>query len=71
MRLQKLINEVYEIVYGIFHNMGHLYRFFIFIIPFLAIALYFVFVFDYLSPEQANKYAVVTLAYFSHPSEKK
>ena len=70
MKIHKLINDAYEQIHKIKHNLAYLYKFLILIIPFLTIAFYFVFVFDYLSPEQDAKYGALTLAYFFPPAGK-
>jgi len=56
MRIQKLIADAYEQVHRVWHNLGYLYKFLVFITPFLTIAFYFAFVFDYLPSDAAGKY---------------
>lgn len=70
MRIQKLITEANEQVHLIWHNLGYLYRFLIFITPFLTIALYFVFVLDYLDSDSAQKYGISAFLYLFPPLGK-
>jgi len=70
MKIQKIINEAYEQIYKIRHNLAYLYKFLIFITPFLTVAFYFAFIFDYLPPDAAAKYGALTLAYFFPPAGK-
>ncbi len=70
MRIQKLIADAYEQVHRIWHNLGYLYKFLVFVTPFLTIAFYFAFVFDYLPSDAAGKYGGLVLAYFFPPAGK-
>jgi len=70
MKIQKLINEAYDQIYKIRHNLAYLYKFLIFVIPFLTIAFYFAFIFDYLPPEKEAKYSALTIAYLLPPAGK-
>lgn len=70
MKIPKIINDAYEQIYKMRHNLAHLYKFLILAVPFLTIAFYFVFVFDYLPPELEAKYGALTLAYFIPPAGK-
>ena len=70
MRIPKLATEAYDQVHRIWHNLGYLYRFLVFIIPWLTVALYFSLVLNYLPSEEANKYSVSALAYLFPPFGK-
>lgn len=70
MKIQKLINDAYEQLHRIHSNLGYLYKFLIFITPFLTVAFYFAFVFDYLPADAKAKYGALTLAYFVPPAGK-
>ena len=70
MKIQKIINEAYDQIYKIRHNLAYLYKFLVFITPFLTVAFYFAFIFDYLPPDAAAKYGALTLAYFFPPAGK-
>ncbi|RLF43771.1 MAG: hypothetical protein DRN29_09555 [Thermoplasmata archaeon] len=70
MKIQRIISEAYDQIYKIRHNLAHLYKFLIFVTPFLTVAFYFAFVLDYLPPEAAAKYGGLTLAYFIPPAGK-
>jgi len=70
MRMPKLVNEAYGQIHRIWYNLGYLYRFLIFITPWLTVALYFALVIEYLPAEEANKYGVSALAYLFPPFGK-
>lgn len=70
MRIPKLVTEGYDQVHRIWHNLGYLYRFLVFITPWLTVALYFALVLGYLPPAEANKYGVSALAYLFPPFGK-
>jgi uncharacterized membrane protein len=70
MKVPKLVVETYGQVYRIWHNLGYLYRFLVFVTPWLTVTLYFALVLDYLPAEEANKYGVSALAYLFPPFGK-
>ncbi|MDD3492091.1 MAG: small multi-drug export protein [Candidatus Thermoplasmatota archaeon] len=70
MKIPRLVTEAYDQVHRIWHNLGYLYRFLVFITPWLTVALYFALVLDYLPPAEANKYGVSALAYLFPPFGK-
>jgi uncharacterized membrane protein len=70
MKIQKLITEAYDQIHRIWHNLGYLYKFLIFIAPFLTIIFYFAFIFDYLPSDSSGKYGGLVLAYFFPPAGK-
>lgn len=70
MKLPKVIVDIYNQFHDIKTNLATLYKFIGFIIPFLTIAYYFIFVFDYLPPNLAAKYGASALAYFLPPAGK-
>ncbi len=70
MKIQKIINDTYEQIHRIRTNLAYLYKFIKFVTPFLTIAFYFVFVFDYLAPDTAGKYGALVLAYLFPPAGK-
>ncbi|KAA0015053.1 MAG: hypothetical protein FE041_00965 [Thermoplasmata archaeon] len=70
MKIPKMINEAYEQLHKVKNNLAHLYKFLILATPFLTIAFYFVFVFDYLPVELEAKYGALTIAYFIPPAGK-
>jgi len=70
MKFPKLVHDAYYQFQNIKNNLGILYKFLIFITPFLTIAYYFIFVLDYLPDELAGKYGALTIAYFIPPAGK-
>jgi uncharacterized membrane protein len=70
MKLPKLLHDAYEQFQNIKNNLGILYKVLIFITPFLTIAYYFIFVFNYLPSDSVGKYGGLTLAYFIPPAGK-
>ncbi|MBC7080717.1 MAG: small multi-drug export protein [Thermoplasmatales archaeon] len=70
MKIVEAINEVYKQIQKAKHSLTHLYKILIFITPFLTIAFYFAFVFDYLPPETWAKYASLAVAYLFPPLGK-
>ncbi|MEM1514298.1 MAG: small multi-drug export protein [Candidatus Thermoplasmatota archaeon] len=70
MKILDAINEVYKQIQKTRYSLSHLYKLLIFITPFLTIAFYFAFVFDYLPPELEGKYAGLVIGYFFPPFGK-
>ncbi|MBC7128177.1 MAG: small multi-drug export protein [Thermoplasmatales archaeon] len=70
MKIFDAINEIYKQIQKTRHSLSHLYKVLIFITPFLTIAFYFVFVFDYLPSEIDAKYAGLVVAYLFPPLGK-
>ena len=70
MKIPRLVTEAYEQVHRIWHNLGYLYKFLVFIVPWLTVALYFALVLDYLPAAEAQKYGVSAIAYLFPPFGK-
>lgn len=70
MKIPRAISEIFTQFQDIRHNLLTMYKFLIFIIPFLTIAYYFIFVFDYLPPSLTGKYGGLVIAYFVPPAGK-
>ena len=70
MRIPRAISEILIQFQDIRHNLLTMYKFLIFIVPFLTIAYYFIFVFDYLPTSLTGKYGGLVLAYFVPPAGK-
>lgn len=70
MKFPKLLHDAYEQFQNIKNNLGILYKFLIFITPFLTIAYYFIFVLNYLPSDSVGKYGGLTIAYFIPPAGK-
>ncbi len=70
MRIPRLVTEAYERVHRIWHNLGYLYKFLVFIIPWLTVALYFALVLEILPSAEAQKYGVSAVAYLFPPFGK-
>jgi uncharacterized membrane protein len=70
MRTPKLVTEAYDQLHRIWHNLGYLYRFLVFITPWLTVALYFALVINYLPTEETNKYIASAFAYLFPPFGK-
>ncbi len=70
MKIEKVVREAYEQFHKIRHNLAYLYKFIIFIIPFLTIAFYFMLILDYLPSNAEAKWGTLTLAYFIPPAGK-
>jgi uncharacterized membrane protein len=70
MRIPRIISEILKQFQDIRHNLLTMYKFLIFIVPFLTISYYFIFVFDYLPPNLTGKYGGLVIAYFLPPAGK-
>ena len=70
MRVPKIVTEAYDQVHRLWHNLGYLYRFLVFITPWLTVALYFALIINHLPQEEANKYGISALAYLFPPFGK-
>ncbi len=70
MRITKAISKIFDQFKDIRRNLLTMYKFLIFIIPFLTIAYYFIFVFDYLPASLTGKYGGLVIAYFVPPAGK-
>ena len=70
MRIPRLVTEAYEQTHRVWHNLGYLYKFLVFITPWLTVALYFALVLDYLPSADAQKYGVSAIAYLFPPFGK-
>jgi uncharacterized membrane protein len=70
MKIPRLVTEAYDQVHRIWHNLGYLYKFLVFITPWLTVGLYFALVLDILAPAEAQKYGVSAIAYLFPPFGK-
>jgi len=69
-KLNEFIENAYNQLMQIKNNLAILYRFILFITPFLTVAFYFIFIFSILPPNAVPKYSILTLAYFFPPLGK-
>jgi uncharacterized membrane protein len=70
MKLPRVITDILDQFQDIRHNLLTMYKFLIFVIPFLTISYYFIFVFNYLPDVLTGKYGGLVLAYFLPPAGK-
>ncbi|MEA2053660.1 MAG: small multi-drug export protein [Candidatus Thermoplasmatota archaeon] len=70
MMFPRLVRDAYNQFQSIKNNLGILYKFLIFVTPFLTIAYYFIFILDYLPGDVAGAYGALTVAYLFPPAGK-
>ena len=70
MKINELINNVYDQILKVKSNLAIFYKFLLFIVPFLTIAYYFIFISSILPANVAAKYSALTIAYFVPPAGK-
>lgn len=70
MKINELINNVYDQILKVKSNLAIFYKFLLFIVPFLTIAYYFIFISSILPANVAAKYSTLTIAYFVPPAGK-
>jgi uncharacterized membrane protein len=70
MKVPKIISDLVHQFQEIRNNLASLYKFLLFIAPFLTIAYYFVFVLEYLPNNLSGKYGGLVTAYFFPPAGK-
>ncbi len=70
IKINEFIVNSYNQLSKIKSNLAILYKFLIFITPFLTVAYYFIFIFSILPSNAATKYTALVLAYFFPPAGK-
>ncbi|MCD6512428.1 MAG: small multi-drug export protein [Thermoplasmata archaeon] len=70
MRIDEFIKGSIEQIRRVRTNLSYMYKFIVFVTPFLTVAYYFFLIYNILSPEEITKYTALTLAYFFPPAGK-
>jgi len=70
IKINEFIVNSYNQLSRIKSNLAILYKFLIFITPFLTVAYYFIFIFSILPSNATTKYTALVLAYFFPPAGK-